>query len=121
MREHRPWGWFEDLLEAPGYKVKRLLVHSGRQLSLQRHRHRSESWTVVDGHGALFCGDQWYEARPGLMLTIPCGTIHRARAARQQDLVIMEVQHGDLLREDDIERLQDDYGRVLKCTSTFEA
>ena len=112
MRVERPWGWYEDLISGDGYKVKRLLVRSGRQLSLQRHHHRSESWTVVEGDGELLCGDRWHEASPGVMLTIPQGVIHRARGGGA-DLVILEVQHGELLREDDIERLQDDYGRVL--------
>ena len=112
MRVERPWGWYENLLEAPGYKVKRLLVRSGSQLSLQRHQHRSESWTVVSGDGQLLCAEQWHNARPGLMLTIPRGAIHRARGG-DKDLVILEVQHGALLCENDIERLQDDYGRVL--------
>ena len=112
MRVERPWGWYEDLLAAPGYKVKRLLIHRGRQLSLQRHRYRSESWTVVAGDGARLCGERWLEAKAGVMLTIPCGALHRARSD-QSDLVILEVQHGNDLREDDIERLQDDYGRVI--------
>ena len=112
MRVKRPWGWYEDLLNSPGYKVKRLLIRSGQQLSLQRHRHRSESWTVVDGDGGLLCGERWVEAKAGLMLTIPCGAVHRARS-QTSDLIILEVQHGDDLREDDIERLQDDYGRVI--------
>ena len=112
MRVERPWGWYEDLLEAPGYKVKRLMVRRGCQFSLQRHHHRSESWTVVSGDGGLFCDDQWHDANPGLMLTIPCGAMHRARGG-EQDLMILEVQHGSLLSEDDIERLQDDYGRVI--------
>ena len=112
MRLERPWGWYEDLLAAPCYKVKRLLIRRGRQLSLQRHRHRSESWTVVAGDGALLCGERWLEAKAGVMLTIPCGALHRARSDLS-DLVILEVQHGNDLREDDIERLQDDYGRVI--------
>ena len=112
MRVERPWGWYEDLISGDGYKVKRLLVRSGRQLSLQRHHHRSESWTVVAGDGALLCGETWQDASVGLMLTIPCGAVHRARGG-QRDLIIMEVQHGTVLREDDIERLQDDYGRVI--------
>ena len=112
MRVERPWGWFEDLLEAPGYKVKRLLVRRRCQLSLQRHRHRSESWTVVAGNGQLLCDDAWITARPGVMLTIPKGSIHRAQGGNE-DLVILEVQHGEVLNEDDIERLQDDYGRVI--------
>lgn len=112
MRIERPWGWYEDLLSAPGYKVKRLLIRRGQQLSLQRHRHRSESWTVVQGDGALLCDEHWQEVTAGAMLTIPCGTIHRARGG-DADLIILEVQHGEDLREDDIERLQDDYGRVI--------
>ena len=112
MRVERPWGWYEDLLNGPGYKVKRLLIRSGQQLSLQRHRCRRESWTVVAGDGALLCDERWVDAKAGLMLSIPCGAVHRARS-ETSDLVILEVQHGDDLREDDIERLQDDYGRVI--------
>ena len=112
MRVERPWGWYEELTHGPNYKVKRLLVRAGCQLSLQRHRHRSESWTVVAGSGDLLCGEQWLTAHTGLMLTIPCGVLHRARAG-DQNLIILEVQHGIDLREDDIERLQDDYGRVI--------
>ena len=80
MRVKRPWGWYEDLLNSPGYKVKRLLIRSGQQLSLQRHRHRSESWTVVDGDGGLLCGERWVEAKAGLMFSIPYGAVHRARS-----------------------------------------
>ena len=112
MRVERPWGWYEDLISGDEYKVKRLLVRSGRQLSLQRHHHRSESWTVVAGDGALLCGETWQDASVGVMLTIPCGAVHRARGG-QRDLIILEVQHGAVSREDDIERLQDDYGRVI--------
>ena len=64
------------------------------------------------GSGALLCGDIWHPASAGVMLSIPCGAVHRARADGS-DLLILEVQHGDDLREDDIERLQDDYGRVI--------
>ena len=67
---------------------------------------------LVQGDGALLCGQQWQEVTAGAMLTIPCGAIHRARGGRA-DLIILEVQHGEDLREDDIERLQDDYGRVI--------
>jgi mannose-1-phosphate guanylyltransferase len=120
MRVDRPWGWYEHLQSGKGYKVKRLLVFKGQQLSLQRHHHRSESWTVASGDGSLLCNNQWVEAHPGVMLTIPVGAVHRARGGHC-DLVIIEVQHGDDLREEDIERLQDDYGRVIALSSTFEA
>ena len=112
MRVERPWGWYETLTQGDNYLVKRLLVCAGQQLSLQRHRHRSESWTVVSGSGALLCGETWHVAGQGVMLSIPCGAVHRARAD-DSDLLILEVQHGVDLREDDIERLQDDYGRVI--------
>ena len=110
MKNFRPWGWFETIQEGSTYKVKRLLVKVGHQLSLQRHNHRSESWTVVQGDGLLLCDDDWHYATPGKTLTIPCGSVHRARGG-SSDLLIIEVQHGEILSEDDIERLEDDYGR----------
>ena len=67
---------------------------------------------LVAGNGQLLCDDAWMTARPGVMLTIPKGSIHRAQGGNE-DLVILEVQHGEVLNEDDIERLQDDYGRVI--------
>lgn len=108
----RPWGWYEDLLEGPEYKLKRLWLNPGQRLSLQRHHHRSENWTVAEGAGSLFCHDTWSEARAGSTLSIPCGAIHRAQAG-DQGLLLIEVQHGAVLQESDIERLEDDFGRVL--------
>ena len=108
----RPWGWYEDLLEGPGYKLKRLWLEAGQRLSLQRHSHRSENWTVAAGDGTLFCDGIWTDASPGTTLHIPCGAIHRAHGG-DQGLLLIEVQHGALLQESDIERLEDDFGRVL--------
>lgn len=107
----RPWGWFEGLGGGDGYRVKRLCIHPGARISLQRHRHRSEHWVVVAGTGLLECEGQRLEAGPGTQLFVPCGAIHRASAG-SGDLVIVEVQRGDDLREDDIERLADDYHRA---------
>ncbi len=109
-REERPWGWFETLGSGPGYLVKRLCIHAGRRLSLQRHRHRCEHWVVVAGDGWLDCQGRQVAAGPGTSLWIPEGAVHRATAGGH-DLVIVEVQRGAMLREDDIERLADDYGR----------
>ena len=109
----RPWGWYEDLLEGPGYKLKLLWLDPGQRLSLQRHAHRSENWTVAEGQGSLLCNDTWSDAKAGSTLHIPCGAIHRAHAG-DQGLVLIEVQHGAVLEEDDIERLEDDFGRVLR-------
>ncbi|MFM7550332.1 MAG: phosphomannose isomerase type II C-terminal cupin domain [Cyanobacteriota bacterium] len=110
-RETRPWGWFETLGCGPGYLVKRLCIRAGRRISLQRHHHRSEHWVVVAGAGLLECDSIGLEAHPGTTLAVPCGAVHRA-AASSDDLLIVEVQRGEWLSEDDIERLADDYQRL---------
>jgi mannose-6-phosphate isomerase-like protein (cupin superfamily) len=110
-REERPWGWFETLGRGDGYLVKRLCIRTGRRISLQRHRRRCEHWVVVSGDGWLECDGRRMAAQPGTSLFVPLGTIHRAGAGCG-DLVIVEVQRGTALSEDDIERLADDYGRV---------
>jgi mannose-6-phosphate isomerase-like protein (cupin superfamily) len=112
----RPWGWFEPLGSGEGYLVKRLCIRAGQRISLQRHHHRSEHWVVVGGHGTLLCDNQSHEARAGCTLLIPCGALHRASAG-DQDLLIVEVQRGARLSEDDIERIADDYQRVAEGTS----
>ncbi|MEB3185374.1 MAG: phosphomannose isomerase type II C-terminal cupin domain [Cyanobacteriota bacterium] len=110
-QDQRPWGWFETLASGPGYLVKRLCIRAGRRISLQRHHHRSEHWVVVAGAGILEAGGTSVEAQPGITLHVPCGAVHRATAGNA-DLVILEVQRGALLSEDDIERLADDYQRA---------
>jgi mannose-6-phosphate isomerase len=109
----RPWGWFETLGQGEGYLVKRLCIHAGRRLSRQRHRHRCEHWVVVAGTGELECDGATVTAAAGTSLFIPLGAVHRASAGNQ-DLLIIEVQRGEQLSEDDIERLADDYGRLLQ-------
>ena len=112
----RPWGWFEPLGSGEGYLVKRLCIRAGQRISLQRHRHRSEHWVVVAGSGTLQCNNDTLTAKPGTSLFIPCGALHRASAG-DQDLLIVEVQRGARLSEDDIERIADDYQRVAEGTS----
>jgi mannose-6-phosphate isomerase-like protein (cupin superfamily) len=111
QREQRPWGWFETLARGDRYQVKRLCIHAGERISLQRHRWRSEHWVVVGGSGLLECDGVTQTAAPGISLFIPAGAVHRA-SATGTDLLIVEVQRGDQLREDDIERLADDYRRA---------
>jgi mannose-6-phosphate isomerase len=128
-RSHRPWGWYETLVEDPsphasgasgcadppaagGYLVKRLWVNPGSRISLQRHQHRCEHWLVVAGSGTLECDGESLEATVGTSLFVPQGAIHRASAGAR-GLLIIEVQRGLELREEDIERFEDDYGRVL--------
>jgi mannose-6-phosphate isomerase-like protein (cupin superfamily) len=115
----RPWGWFETLASGDGYLVKRICIRAGERISLQRHRHRLEHWVVVQGRGELLCGDSRIAAAPGTTLEVPCGSVHRASAA-DQDLWIVEVQRGERLSEDDIERLEDDYQRVPEEGSSVE-
>jgi mannose-1-phosphate guanylyltransferase/mannose-6-phosphate isomerase len=111
-RTLRPWGWFETLAVGDGYRVKRLFLAPGQRLSRQRHRHRCEEWIVAAGSGRLERDGEPFDAMPGTVLAVPRGAVHRAAAAAGQALVIIEVQRGPILREDDVERLEDDYGRA---------
>lgn len=117
-RSQRPWGWFETLAEGEGYRVKRLRIQAGRRISLQRHRHRCEHWVVVAGTGRIDCEDGQIEAVVGTTVFIPVGGIHRASAG-PVDLEIIEVQRGALLSEDDIERFDDDFGRVVTSLNSL--
>jgi mannose-6-phosphate isomerase-like protein (cupin superfamily) len=92
--------------------VKRLCLQPGCRLSLQRHRHRSEHWVVVAGTGRVLCDGEERAVGPGSTLLVPAGAVHRATADPDGPLLLVEVQRGALLREDDIERLADDYGRA---------
>ena len=112
-RSERPWGWFETLAEGEGYRVKRLRLSAGQRISLQRHWHRCEHWVVVAGEGTLECEGRQLEASIGTTLFIPIGGLHRASAGAIA-LEIVEVQRGSLLSEEDIERVEDDFGRVVK-------
>lgn len=117
-RSERPWGWFETLAEGEGYRVKRLRLHPGRRISLQRHRHRCEHWVVVAGEGTLECEGRQITASVGTSVFIPVGGLHRA-CAGSVDLEIIEVQRGALLSEDDIERFADDFGRVVTSLNSL--
>ncbi|HOG17358.1 MAG: Alginate biosynthesis protein AlgA [Syntrophaceae bacterium PtaU1.Bin231] len=110
--EHRPWGSFEVLAEAPDHKVKRITVRPGQRLSLQRHRRRKEHWYVVAGEALVRVGDGESLLRPGQAADIPCRTLHRIRNTGATDVVFIEVQTGGYFGEDDIERFEDDYGRA---------
>ena len=109
--DRRPWGSWEVLALGPGYAVKRIVVHPGARLSLQRHAHRAESWVVASGHARVTRGAETFDLDAGQIARIALGDIHRVENPAPEDLVLIEVQHGAQLREDDIERLSDDYGR----------
>ncbi|MFM9109631.1 MAG: phosphomannose isomerase type II C-terminal cupin domain [Prochlorococcaceae cyanobacterium] len=112
LREQRPWGWFETLGVGSGHLVKRLWIEPHRRLSRQRHQHRCEHWVIAAGGGLVELDENELVVAPGSTLTIPVGMVHRASAGAE-GLLIVEVQRGQPLREDDIERLEDDYGRVV--------
>ncbi len=110
-RVQRPWGAYKVLDKGEGYKVKWLEVLPGRRLSLQRHEHRAEHWVVVSGT-ALVTGDGGaMELRHGGHVEIPAGSVHRVENPGPGTLRLIEIQTGEYLEEDDVVRLQDDYGR----------
>jgi mannose-6-phosphate isomerase-like protein (cupin superfamily) len=112
MREERPWGFYEVLEEAPGYKLKRITVKPNSKLSLQRHTYRNETWIMISGVGIITHSSVDF-ILPGEFHCIPAGDIHRmANPSPSVDVVFYEVQLGERLDENDIERIADDYGRV---------
>lgn len=110
-RTQRPWGWYETIFETTGHKIKRIGVHPGQRLSLQKHHQRAEHWVVVVGQGRVTVDEREFDLRPGQHADIPLGAVHRLTNTGTGPLEIVEVQFGDYLGEDDIVRLQDDYGR----------
>jgi mannose-1-phosphate guanylyltransferase/mannose-6-phosphate isomerase len=109
---HRPWGTYTVLEEGPGYKLKRIVVKPGAALSMQMHRHRSEHWVVISGTAKVTNGDRELDIRPNESTFIPVGNKHRLSNPGTEELVIIEVQAGDYLGEDDIVRFDDVYGRT---------
>ena len=110
-RTERPWGWYETISEVPGNKIKRIGVHPGQQLSLQKHHQRAEHWVVTTGTARVTLDDRQFDLQPGEYCDIAIGQVHRLANLTNGPLEIVEVQFGSYLGEDDIVRLQDDYGR----------
>ena len=108
--DDRPWGPWEEYLNVPGYRVKRIIVHPGQRLSLQRHKLRSEHWVIVAGKGQFTLDDALFPVSVGEKVFIPIGGIHRIENDGTENLIIIETQLG-VCDENDIERLEDDYGR----------
>ena len=108
---HRPWGTYTVLEEGERFKMKRIVVKPGAQLSLQMHHHRSEHWIVVSGMAQVTNGDRVFLLNTNESTFIPAGHMHRLENPGVIDLVMIEVQSGDYLGEDDIVRVQDTYGR----------
>lgn len=114
LTDHRPWGSFTILADEADHKVKRIVVKPGHRLSLQRHKHRQEHWLMVSGTAVVTHNDDLITLGPGQAIDIALGDIHRVQNDGKVDVVFIEVQLGDYFGEDDIERLEDDYGRIAQ-------
>ena len=111
-KDHRPWGWFESLALGECFQVKRISVKPGASLSLQSHNHRSEHWIVVEGTAKITIDDEVKLVREGQSVYVPLGALHRMENSGKLPMVLIEVQIGTYLGEDDITRFSDDYGRM---------
>ena len=107
----RPWGRYEVLQESPSHKVKCIWVSPGKRLSYQRHQKRSEHWFIVSGNAQVTINGVISSLGAGDSLDIPAGSLHRIANVGSSDVVFIEVQTGTYFGEDDIERIEDDFGR----------
>ncbi|NDW44267.1 mannose-1-phosphate guanylyltransferase/mannose-6-phosphate isomerase [Ruegeria sp. PrR005] len=110
-KDHRPWGWFESLAVGDRFQVKRIHVHPGAALSLQSHHHRSEHWIVVEGTAKVTVDDEIQLISENQSVYIPLGAVHRLENPGKVPMVLIEVQTGSYLGEDDIIRYEDIYAR----------
>jgi mannose-6-phosphate isomerase-like protein (cupin superfamily) len=109
--DERPWGSWEVIAVGPGYAVKRIVVKPGQRLSLQRHSFRAEHWVVVGGVSRVTRGGETFPVGVGQHTQIGRGDVHRIENPGAEPLAFIEVQYGEPLDENDIERIEDDYGR----------
>jgi mannose-6-phosphate isomerase len=110
-KSERPWGRYEVLQEGATYKVKSIHVNPGKRLSYQRHQKRSEHWYVTDGSGEVTLDGKVQVVSQGSIIEIPQGMLHRISNTGNSELILIEVQTGSYFGEDDIERIEDDFGR----------
>jgi len=112
IHEDRPWGSFTVLDEGPNYKVKRIEVLPQKRLSYQKHQHRAEHWMVVAGAAKVTLDGNEITVPTGGVVDVPVESAHRIENVGAEKLIFIEIQRGTYLGEDDIQRLQDDYGRL---------
>ena len=111
QEDHRPWGYYKILADKDTYKSKEIVVFPEKRLSLQRHRQRDEHWFLLEGHAEVTLNDSMLKLNPGESVNIPRCSLHRIENTGSEKVVFIEVQTGDYFGEDDIERLEDDFGR----------
>ena len=109
---HRPWGYYTTLEEGDRFKTKRLGIRPGAKISLQMHHHRSEHWIVVSGMAEVTCGEKTFLVDTNESTYIKAGQVHRVANPGKVELILIEVQSGDYLGDDDIVRFEDIYGRA---------
>ncbi len=107
-----PWGRWEVLLDEPNYKVKRITVLSGKRLSYQKHFRRQEHWMVVEGNAVVTLDGKEIHLKKGETIDIPREAAHRIANRHNSQMTFIEIQLGEYFGEDDIIRLEDDYGRT---------
>ena len=110
-KSDRPWGRYEVLQEAANYKVKSKHFSPGKRLSYQRHQKRSEHWYVTQGIGEVTLDGKVQSISAGSVIQVPQGMLHRISNTGNSELIFIEVQTGSYFGEDDIERVEDDFGR----------
>jgi mannose-6-phosphate isomerase len=109
---HRPWGYYIILADEDDHKVKRIVVKPQKRLSLQLHHQRSEHWYMISGEAEVTLGEQILRLTGGEVVDIPVETAHRVMNPGADNLVFIEIQTGTYFEEDDIVRLEDDFGRM---------
>lgn len=110
--DHRPWGYYCVLKDEEIYKSKKIVVYPGKRLSLQRHQRRAEHWYILHGQAVVTLDEKQIRLSEGQSVDIPRGALHRIENKGSDDLSFIEVQTGDYFGEDDIERIEDDFGRI---------
>tara|TARA_B100001540_G_scaffold276958_1_gene264162 strand:- start:14 stop:793 length:780 start_codon:yes stop_codon:yes gene_type:complete len=110
--ENRPWGNFHIIAKGNGYQIKEMNINPKNKQSLQKHKHRSEYWQVIEGQGRVFLEDSEIKLRTGDNIYIPKESLHRLENTGNQNLKIVEIQIGEIISEEDIIRIEDDYGRA---------
>ena len=111
-RSERPWGRYEVLQESATHKVKCIWMKPGTRLSYQRHKHRAEHWFIVQGTGEVTIDGAISQVKPGDTVEFKVGVLHRLANTGKDEIIFVEVQTGSYFGEDDIERLEDDFGRA---------
>ena len=112
IRNHRPWGWYQTMDLGERFRVKRIVVKPGAKLSLQKHHHRAEHWVVVRGTAEVTRDDEVLVLHENESIYLPIGSVHRLANPGRIPVEIIEVQTGTYLEEDDIIRIEDEFGRT---------